>query len=145
MAHREFLVVTPEVEPHSFTLRGKRQSSGADWEETFTCWGRIAPAALVDLALAMKVTPDGKREWSSAAVISFIRRALMDPPAADTNGDTDPETERAMTQKAMTQKARWAVLTNDSDRPLDIQEDLGPILMWLAEEYTGRPTQPPST
>jgi hypothetical protein len=46
---------------------------------------------------------------------------------------------------AKSQRGRWQALVNDSDRALNMQDDLGPILLWLAEEYTGRPTEPPST
>jgi len=121
--HRDFVVVAPDPEPLSFTLTGKRASDGEAWEEEFLCWPRVAPQAIADLALALRVNAQGDRIWNAQAVISFVRRALIDDP----------------------NRGRWFALCNDSDRALDLNDDLGPVIIWLAEEYTGRPTEPPST
>lgn len=137
--HRDFTAIGGPSEPLSFTLSGKRASTGEPWEETFKCWPKIAPQAMADLALAMRVTPEGERVWNAAAIIGFIRRALMD--VADPMAEPVPDGE----EKPLTEKQRWYRLCNDSDRALDLTNDLGPILLWLAEEYSDRPTQPPST
>lgn len=84
---------------------------------------RVAPQAMADLAMAMRVDMEGNRQWSASSVISFIRRALADDDS----------------------RQRFSLLMNDNSRAVDLQEDLGPILLWLAEEYTARPTQLPST
>lgn len=140
--HRDFAVISAEPEPLSFTVSGIRVSTGEPWSETFKCWPRIAPQAMADLALAMRVTPEGERIWNAGAVIGFVRRALMDVEPVAVNGETPPFDP---TQMAKSQRGRWQALVNDSDRALNMQDDLGPILLWLAEEYTGRPTEPPST
>jgi hypothetical protein len=121
--HRDFTVVSGPPEALSFTVGGVRASNGETWEEKFLCWPRIAPQAMADLALALRVTPEGERVWNAGAVLGFVRRALIDDDA----------------------RTRWFTLCNDSDRAMSMQDDLGPLLLWLAEEFTGRPTEPPST
>jgi hypothetical protein len=120
--HRDFTALAPPPEAVSFTLSGT-DATGHSWEEKFLCVARVAPQAMADLAMAMRVDMEGNRVWNASSVISFIRRALADDDS----------------------RQRWALLMNDNSRAVDLQDDLGPLLLWLAEEYTARPTQLPST
>jgi len=84
--------------------------------QLFTCVS-VAPAGVL---LDMVAAQDSSGGRSAQALTDFVNGVLM---------DADLE--------------RFAALVHDKDVAIPI-EVLGQIVAWLAEEYAGRPTQPPT-
>lgn len=84
--------------------------------QLFTCVS-VAPAGVL---LDMVAAQDSSGGRSAQALTDFVNGVLI---------DADLE--------------RFAALVHDKDVAIPI-EVLGQIVAWLAEEYAGRPTQPPT-
>jgi hypothetical protein len=84
--------------------------------QLFTCVS-VAPAGVL---LDMVAAQDSSGGRSAQALTDFVNGVLI---------DADLE--------------RFATLVHDKDVAIPI-EVLGQIVAWLAEEYAGRPTQPPT-
>lgn len=131
--HRQFTFLHDPEAPLKFDLAGSYATVRPEpaegepplpttWAESFQCYPRCAPQALAELAMARRVDVQGNPVWNSAAILAFIRRSLL----------TDDD------------RFRFAQLSNDPERAL-LVEDLGEVVVWLAEVYVDRPTTPPST
>lgn len=113
------------LEPVRFTLEGatvgEDGSRGEPWEESFTCVP-IPPAGMLDDLSAMAhVGADGTQIFNAPSLLSFMRGVLI---------DQDVE--------------RFEDLVRSKAKVVEL-EALGSVVIWLAEEFTGRPTPPPSS
>lgn len=116
----------------SFTLRGLYEFDVLDrdgdvihaeddiWEETFTCLSKVPAAALDKLITSMGMSR-GEMSFDNLHICGFLRDCLMPKD-----------------------RERWDALLADEARPVDLNEDLGPILDMLTNGLFGRPTRPPS-
>lgn len=94
---------------------------GEEWQETFTCLRNPPPAVLDDLMRTTTASAKGVTAWDKASLVAFVTGVVV------------PEDE-----------ARLEALLRDKARPMDLQEDFGPLVMDLAEAL-GHPTAPPSS
>lgn len=135
MGHRTFGSTTPkDLEEVTFDLQGTYvvdqlgkggtvlHAKGDPWEEKgFTCVP-VAPAgSLDDFAGMAAYDGAGNRTWKSGPLLGFLRQIVIDADIP-----------------------RLDAVTHDKYRGLDLNE-LGELVMWLAEELVGRPTPPPSS
>jgi hypothetical protein len=116
----------------SFTLRGLYEFDveGPDgevlhkeddvWEETFTCLSKV-PAATLDKLITSMGVNRGEVSFDNLHICGFLRDCLVPKD-----------------------RLRWDVLLSDDSRPVDLTDDLGPVLDLLTNGLFGRPTQPPS-
>lgn len=137
MVQRTFGSVDPsrrkKAAPETFKLQGLYQfdvtaggkvahKEDEPWEETFTCLRTAPPGVLDDLMAATAGGPDGVLAWDRLSLIRFIKGVVVP-------GD----------------EARLEALLRDKARAIDLQEDLGPLVMHLAERLGGFPTTPSSS
>lgn len=90
------------------------------WEETFSVLGEIPQGALSDLGAAVTIT-DGELIYSSAAVIRYLRAALVPMDLV-----------------------RFDALLRDKNRLCPL-EQLGNVMFWCTGIQMGRPTGPQPT
>lgn len=108
-------------EPVTFTLEGGPPLSPKEWSETFTCLPAAPAGALDDLAASAGMdTRRNVRQWNAPSVIRFLMAVVV------------PEDEERL----------WATL-HGKETIVELQE-LGELMMWVAEELTSLPTTPPS-
>lgn len=119
MPHKSFI---PDASPEkqeavTFDVGGFRISNGEQWKETFTCVP-VAPAGVLDdLATSSRVDGNGNRVYHSPSLLAFFEGVIVD-----------------------TDVPRFREITHDKDRVVSIDQ-LGEVMMWLAEKLTDRPTQ----
>jgi hypothetical protein len=115
MAHRVFGIAPSDQQPVTFDVAGVLPN-GEPWSERFTSVREIPSGVLDDLLATMSVDDQGRQTWNHVSLLRFMRGVL-----------------------AAEDVARFEVLVRDKERivPLDT---LGELMMWLAEELTGRPT-----
>lgn len=125
MPHKAFIADdAPEpTEPTTFDLGGTHRIEKDDdgnpkrWVETFTCIP-VAPAGVLDdLASASTVDSNGNRVYNARSLVSFFEGVLI---------DEDVE--------------RFRAIVRDKNRIVPLAQ-MGDVMIWLAEELTGRPTQ----
>ena len=95
---------------------------GDPWKETFALLRVVPSLALDKLIASVSVTESGAMRFADLRVIDFLRACLRpsDRPA-------------------------FQSLLEDDSRPVDLAEDLIPVMQWLAGPLLGRPTVPPSS
>lgn len=113
------------LDPVRFTLEGETVgedgSRGDPWEESFTCVP-IPPAGMLDDLSAMAhIGADGTQVFSAPSLLKFMRGVLID---ADVK--------------------RFEALVRSKTRVVEL-DALGAVVIWLSEEFTSRPTPPPSS
>lgn len=121
MPKRTFTLAPPTTDdPPEFTLEGVGQIDGQPWSLTFHCLGTCPAAALDDMARSVGVNAAGDYVFNNVSVIRFFRQVVV------------PDEEHEL-----------EAFIADKNRVVQIEE-LGDVLMWLAETYTARPTDPSS-
>jgi hypothetical protein len=113
--HRVFSATPSDEPPPTFTLDGTLPD-GSGWAETFTCVPEAPAGVLDDLVASMGIDGDGNQRFNNVSLLRFIRGVLVE-------GDV----------------GRFERLVRDKARVVPL-ETLGEIMLWLAEELTGRPT-----
>lgn len=122
MAQRTFKSErTQPVELHSFTLEGVGQLDNQEWTESFRCLHDAPASALDDLSASAGMTADGELAFNQVSLLRFFRAVIH------------PDDEE-----------RFNKLMHDKNRTVTIEE-LGDVMFWLAEVYTGRPSAPSSS
>lgn len=96
-------------------------AEGEPWSETFTCLRNPPPAVLDDLMATTTASAKGVTAWDKASLLAFVRGVVV------------PDDED-----------RLEAVLRDKARPMDLQDDFGPLVMDLAEAL-GHPTEPPSS
>lgn len=111
----------------SFTLQGLYEydvdghAEDEAWSETFECLSKVPAKVLDNLISSVGMGKSGSVSFENLQICGFIRSCLH------------PK-----------ERQRWDTLMDDDARPLDLNEDLGPILDVLTNGIFGRPTPPPS-
>lgn len=122
----------------------ERKDSGPTFElggENFTCIPAAPAGTVNDLVAGIRSDPNGNEIYSIPNLVSFMRQVLRErewvsPPAAQYEGgvlvgEWQPRDD----------VTRFMALMYDKDRPIKV-EVLGALVIWLAEQYTLRPTTP---
>lgn len=118
MPHRSFIpdAETAEREPVTFDIGGYRQSTKEQWKETFTCLPEAPSGVLDDLATSSLLDDKGRRVFNAPSLLAFFEGVLVEEDVA-----------------------RFRAITHDKDRIVTL-DLLGDVMMYVAEEITGRPT-----
>ncbi len=130
--HRTFGNVDPKKKHRtSFTLQGLYEFDVMDadgetlhaeddeWREEFTCLSKVPAAALDNLVASVGM--QGKAvSFANLQICGFLRSCLVPKD-----------------------RPRWDALLADDARPVDLGDDLTPILDLLTNGLFGRPTSPP--
>lgn len=114
--------------------------------ETFHCLACPPGGVLARLWSASRVDDRGRQVYNNPDLINFVADVLADQlPVADV-ADWDGEGEapaQVMVLEDCDDVARWDTLMADKSRPIPT-EVIGNVVMWLAEYYADRPTNPPA-
>lgn len=102
---------------HTFTLGGRGQLTGQQWEATFRCLWEAPAGALDDLSRSISVNDQLEEVYDRVSVVRFFVGVLHPD-------DTKP----------------FRDLVADKDKAVQLKE-LGDTMLWLSEVYTGRPTR----
>jgi hypothetical protein len=111
----------------SFTLQGLYEfdvdghAEDEVWSEEFTCLSKV-PAKALDKLIASMGSSGGEVSFDNLHICGFVRACLVPKD-----------------------RGRWDALLDDDARPVDLNDDLGPILDLLTKGVFGRPTKPPSS
>lgn len=135
MAQRTFGSIEPKAKDRSsFTLQGLYEfdvtapdgevmhKEGDVWQESFRCLSVVPAGALDRLIASVSVTDTGGLRFQSLRVVDFLTACLM------------PDDRKL-----------FRILLDDDSRPVDLAEQLIPVMEWLAGPLLGRPTPPPSS
>lgn len=106
------------TQPEEFDIVGST-SSGERFVETFSTVLELPLGVVDDVAMSVEIS-DGKVRYSRTAVLALIRAGI-----------TEKDRER------------WDALLRDPDRIVKL-DSLVPVMRWLIELTSGRPTGPPS-
>lgn len=134
--HRTFGTPTPDVPPEgpTFDLAG----------ETFRCVAVAPPAVLLRLASAVTVNERGEQVFNAPDLIAYVTGVLVDEVWAvdepDEEGKQDPAAGRWVPVDDV-DRFRELVYSKRVQIPIEV---LGEVVLWLSEQYTGRPTRPPA-
>jgi hypothetical protein len=119
MAHRVFGVKPADRPPTTFDLEGTLPD-GSPWQERFTTVPEAPAGVLDDLMSSVSVDADGRQSWNRVSLMRFMRGVLVEEDVV-----------------------RFDRLAHDKDRIVSL-ETLGDVMVWLAEELSGRPSSRPS-
>lgn len=112
---------TPGRTGPEFDLEGVGQITGKEWSEHFTCVPTAPSGVLDDLASSMGTDGRGNTVWNQVSLLAFFRGVLLDDDVV-----------------------RFQALVHDKDRLVEL-DLLGEIMLWVADEVVGHPTQRPSS
>jgi hypothetical protein len=138
MTNRTFGSIDParnRREKEQFTLQGLYEFDvkdrrtgdvvhveGEEWSETFTCLRNPPAGVLDDLVASVGYDDRGNERYDRLSIVRFLRGVVV------------PDDEDRLND-----------VLRDKARPLDLQDDVGPLFLDLCKRLGGRPTTPPSS
>jgi hypothetical protein len=131
MVHRSFdvdAVVDHAAEGPTFDLGG----------QTFHCLAQCPAGVLNRMLDAMQTDVRGNRTYNAPDLIAFVTGVLIDKRWVLVPDD-DPEQDSTWQPELADDVDRFLDVVDSKDTIIPI-ERLGDVVVWLTEQYVGRPT-----